>query len=106
MCTCHRYVRYCYYVSSCNFARGPIIVETDQLKLLDSGHLKHAVPDVFDIEPLAPQHPFWLHPKVTVLPHISAQTTVATAAIIAAQNIDQYLSTGVIPASANWERGH
>lgn len=89
-----------------NFARGPIIVETDLLKLLDRGHLKHAVLDVFDKEPLAPRHPFWLHPKVTVLPHISAQTTVSTAAVIAAQNIDQYLSTGVIPVSVDRARGY
>ena len=89
-----------------NFARGPVIVETDLLNQLDGGHLKHAVLDVFDGEPLTPEHPFWLHPKVTVLPHISAQTTVTTAAIIAAQNIDRYLSTGVIPACVDRSRGY
>ncbi len=62
-----------------NFARGPIVVADDLLAALDSGHLKHAVLDVFHTEPLPADNPFWGHPKVTVLPHISARTNPVTA---------------------------
>ena len=57
-----------------NVARGAHLVEQDLLDLLDSGHLSGATLDVFHTEPLPVDHPFWRHPKVTVTPHVSAQT--------------------------------
>lgn len=54
-----------------NIARGPLAVLEDLLALLDDGHLSAAVLDVFDPEPLAPAHPAWRHPKVTVTGHIA-----------------------------------
>jgi len=89
-----------------NFARGPIIVEADLIDCLNQDKLAHAVLDVFNEEPLPENHPLWSHSKVTVLPHISAPTTVSTAAAIAAQNIDQYFSTGVVPPSVDRGRGY
>jgi glyoxylate/hydroxypyruvate reductase len=89
-----------------NFARGPIVVTDDLLAALDSGHLKHAVLDVFDTEPLPAHSPFWGHPKVTVLPHISAPTNPATAARVVATNIGTYRTTGEIPAPVSRERGY
>ena len=89
-----------------NFARGPIIVEQDLLKHLETGHIDHALLDVFNKEPLPADHPLWSHPRVTVLPHISGPTTVATAAKIAAQNIDRYLDQGRIPDAVDRTRGY
>jgi len=45
-----------------NAARGPILVDGDLLAALDSGHLGHATLDVFRVEPLPKDHPFWHHP--------------------------------------------
>jgi hypothetical protein len=42
-----------------NLARGAHLVDADLLAALDSGHLSHAVLDVFHAEPLPPTHPFW-----------------------------------------------
>jgi len=70
-----------------NAARGPIIVDTDLLNALDSGHLGHATLDVFRVEPLPKDHPFWHHPKVTVTPHVAAATRPTTAAQAVADNI-------------------
>ena len=89
-----------------NFARGPIIVETDLIECLNNNHLEHAVLDVFNEEPLPAEHILWSHPQVSVLPHISAPTTVATAADIAVQNIDHYYSSGTIPTSVDRSRGY
>ncbi len=89
-----------------NFARGSIVVEQDLLKALDNEHLEHAVLDVFIQEPLATDHVFWSHKNVTVLPHISAPTTVATAAVIAADNIDLYMENGTIPQAADRALGY
>lgn len=89
-----------------NFARGRIIVDSDLLAALDNDHIDHAVLDVFVQEPLPHDHAFWTHEKTTVLPHISAPTTIATAAAIAAGNIDRYITSGVIPDAADRSTGY
>jgi len=57
-----------------NVARGAHLVDEDLLALIDSGHLAGATLDVFRIEPLPAEHPFWKHPKITITPHTSART--------------------------------
>ena len=57
-----------------NVARSAHLVEADLLALLESGHLAGATLDVFRTEPLPAEHPFWVHPKITVTPHTSART--------------------------------
>jgi glyoxylate/hydroxypyruvate reductase len=59
-----------------NVARGPVVVEADLLGAIDGGHLSGAMLDVFHVEPLPPEHPFWHHPRITVTPHVSAMTQI------------------------------
>jgi glyoxylate/hydroxypyruvate reductase A len=47
------------------------VVDTDLIAALDSGHLVAATLDVFRVEPLPKDDPFWKHPKITVMPHAS-----------------------------------
>ena len=63
-----------------NVGRGATIVDADLLALLDDGHLGGATLDVFRVEPLPDEHPYWSHPKVIVTPHLSGPTPVAPAA--------------------------
>lgn len=70
-----------------NLARGAHLVEADLLAALDSGHLHHAVLDVFQQEPLPPGHRFWQHPRVTLLPHAAALTDARSAAQGVAANL-------------------
>ncbi len=70
-----------------NLARGAHLVEADALAALDSGQLGELVLDVFVSEPLPDGHPFWRHPRVTVLPHIAAQTDLRSAAAVVAGNL-------------------
>jgi glyoxylate/hydroxypyruvate reductase A len=70
-----------------NLARGAHVVEADLRAALGSGRLGHAVLDVFDSEPLDAKHPFWRHPKVTVLPHVAALTDPRSAAVLVADNV-------------------
>jgi glyoxylate/hydroxypyruvate reductase len=70
-----------------NLARGAHVVEADLLQALDSGRLRHAVLDVFQVEPLPAEHAFWAHPKITMLPHTAAQTDARSAAAVVAANV-------------------
>ena len=70
-----------------NPGRGPLIDDTALLAALDSGQIAHATLDVFRIEPLPAENPYWAHPNVTVTPHIAAATRASTAAGVIAENI-------------------
>ncbi|WP_191600572.1 2-hydroxyacid dehydrogenase [Marinomonas algicola] len=89
-----------------NFARGGIINHDDLTSLLDAGHLSHAVLDVFEEEPLSKDSPLWQHPKLSILPHISATTNVDSASKVVANNINNYRKNGTIPSSVDLERGY
>lgn len=89
-----------------NFSRGAVIDTKALLKLLDIGHLSHAVLDVFEQEPLASSDPIWSNPKVTVLPHISAPTNMHTASEVVANNIRTYREHDVIPKSVDIKVGY
>jgi glyoxylate/hydroxypyruvate reductase A len=80
-----------------NLARGRHLNEADLLDALARGQLSHAILDVFGEEPLPPKHPFWSHPRITVLPHVAAVTDVNTAARIAVENIKEFRA-GRMPA--------
>lgn len=70
-----------------NPGRGPLIDDTALLAALDSGHIAHATLDVFRVEPLPQDHPYWAHPNVTVTPHIAAETRALTASEAIVENI-------------------
>jgi glyoxylate/hydroxypyruvate reductase A len=69
-----------------NPGRGALIDDDALLAALDR-NVGHATLDVFRVEPLPPDHPYWIHPKVTVTPHIAADTRTTSAAAVIAENI-------------------
>src|SRR3982751_6021837 len=59
-----------------NVGRGKHVVEKDLVAALDSGQLSYAALDALYPEPLPPESPLWLHPKVTIMPHVARRPTV------------------------------
>jgi glyoxylate/hydroxypyruvate reductase len=76
--------------------RGPQLDHDALLAALDCGQLAGAVIDVTDPEPLPEDHPFWLHPKIVLTPHIASVTQAATAARAVVENM-QRLRAGLDP---------
>lgn len=89
-----------------NVARGAHVVDEDLLAALDSGHLHHAVLDVFQTEPLPSEHRYWQHPQVTVLPHVAALTDVRSAANVAVANLRAARDGGVLLHVVDRARGY
>jgi phosphoglycerate dehydrogenase-like enzyme len=91
-----------------NVSRGSLLDEEALLALIESGHLRGAALDVFAVEPLPPDHPFWGHPRVLVSPHVSAVTTRfwerETALIV--DNIKRYLAGAPLTNVVDLEAGY
>ena len=65
-----------------NIGRGAIVVLDDLVAALRAGRLAGAALDVFEVEPLPPDHPLWDFPNVIVTPH-----TAGYAPVIAARHL-------------------
>ena len=53
-----------------NFARGALVVDADLIAAAENGTIAGAVLDVFRVEPLPADHPFWRAKNIVVLPHV------------------------------------
>ncbi|MEO1919493.1 MAG: glyoxylate/hydroxypyruvate reductase A [Paracoccaceae bacterium] len=70
-----------------NPGRGTLIDDDALLDSLNSGKVAHVTLDVFRVEPLPQDHPFWAHPNVTVTPHIASATRAESASLTIAENM-------------------
>lgn len=70
-----------------NIGRGKHVVEKDLIAALDSGQLSYAALDALHPEPLPPDNPLWLHPKVTIMPHVARRPTVGQLVTEVAANL-------------------
>lgn len=89
-----------------NAGRGPLIDHEALLAALDRGHIAHATMDVFDVEPLPKEHPYWSHPRVTVTPHIASVTRPKTASAAIVANIRRDLAGEALIGVVDPERGY
>lgn len=68
-------------------SRGEHLVVDDLVGLLREQHLRGAILDVFEHEPLPPGHPLWREPGVLVTPHMAGLAKPAAIAKQIAENI-------------------
>ncbi len=89
-----------------NVGRGRHVIDADLIAALDSGQLEHAALDALWPEPLPKESPVWLHPKVTVMPHVARRPTVRQLATEIAANIRSLRSGGGLLQAVNIEVGY
>ena len=73
-----------------NVGRGAHVIDDELLDALDTDHIRHAVLDVFNAEPLAPGHRFWSHDRVTVTPHVASDSMPETCVPVVAENLRRF----------------
>jgi phosphoglycerate dehydrogenase-like enzyme len=59
-----------------NIGRGAIVVLDDLVEALQSGRIAGAALDVYEVEPLPPDHPLWDVPEVILTPHTAGYSPV------------------------------
>ncbi|MBD1582537.1 2-hydroxyacid dehydrogenase [Pseudoalteromonas sp. S16_S37] len=89
-----------------NVARGQHLVEEDLIWALDNNELAAASLDVFTQEPLDSDHPFWLHPNITITPHCAALTSVTTACEQIAKNYLSLLNSDKLTNTVDRTKGY
>lgn len=89
-----------------NLGRGEHIVDDDLIAAIDSGHIDSATLDAFRVEPVPGDHPFWKHPRITVMPHTARRPLpeALTAGII--ENIRRFKAGDPLLLAADRDRGY
>jgi len=70
-----------------NAGRGQNLVESDLLSANDAEHISSSFIDVMEDEPRKEDHPFWLHPKIFMTPHIAGVTSFESGCKVLLENI-------------------
>jgi len=86
--------------------RGEHLVDNDLLAALDCGQLEGAALDVFAAEPLAPEHPFWRHPKIVVTPHDASEVRLEAVAATLVATADAISAGQRPPCAIDRQRGY
>ncbi len=89
-----------------NAARGAHLVDADLIAALDNNHLSGACLDVFRVEPLPADHPFWQHPKIKITPHIASKTNPVSVAPQIIANYKHVLANEKLLNEVDVERGY
>ena len=89
-----------------NVGRGRHVVAADLIAALYSGQLSYAALDALWPEPLPPESRLWLHPKVTVMPHVARRPTVLQLVSEIAANIKSIEAGGRLLQEVDRELGY
>jgi len=89
-----------------NIARGPVVDEKALIRALRERRIGGAVLDVFEEEPLPPDHPFWRLDNVAVTPHIAGPSIPAEIAPIFNDNLRRYVAGRPLRDVVDRRRGY
>jgi phosphoglycerate dehydrogenase-like enzyme len=89
-----------------NICRGAVVRESELIETLESGHLRFAVLDVFEQEPLPQDSPLWSMENVIVTPHMSGPDDVPVNAARFLENYRRFQAGQPLEGQVDFERGY
>jgi phosphoglycerate dehydrogenase-like enzyme len=89
-----------------NVGRGTAVDESALVEALQSGQLALAVLDVFEQEPLSPEHVFWRTPNLYITFHTSAPSFPADLSRLFIENYRRYVAGQPLLHLVDFERGY
>ena len=89
-----------------NVSRGALVVESDLVAAIRSGHLAGAALDVQSREPLPPDDALWDEPRVLVTPHIASLPTPDTVVQQVLENLARARSGQPLLRQVDLARGY
>lgn len=89
-----------------NPGRGSTVDESALADALATGRLAAAVLDVFETEPLPPDHPFWRLPNVVITAHTAALSVPSDIAPVFLDNYRRYMKGQTLEYRVDFERGY
>lgn len=89
-----------------NVGRGALIHEEELCSVLQAGHLRAAILDVFETEPLPKEHPFYDLDNIYITSHLSGPSTVEAVARFFIENLNRYMAKKPINGLVDRERGY
>ncbi|PSU45543.1 D-2-hydroxyacid dehydrogenase [Photobacterium frigidiphilum] len=97
---------HCNHVLLFNVGRGNAVCEHGLLDALEKNSVQHAFLDVFNQEPLAQNHPFWEHDKITVTPHIAAESFPEQVFDIFQGNYLRFIANQPLHCKVDFDKGY
>lgn len=89
-----------------NVARGKHLLEQDLIEAISEGYISGALLDVFQEEPMPPEHPFWEHPSIMMTPHIACITMYQAAVPQILSNVHNILNGAPLQNQADPSQGY
>lgn len=89
-----------------NVGRGNSVDELALVRALNEGKLAAAVLDVFEKEPVPPEHPFWITPNLYMTYHTSAISYPADITELFIENYRLFLEGKPLKYVVDFERGY
>ena len=89
-----------------NVGRGDVLNEADLILALKNNQIKAAVLDVFEKEPLPPEHSFWHTPNLYLTPHVSGYVVSEQIFEIFKQNYYRFISGQQLLFQVDFQKGY
>jgi phosphoglycerate dehydrogenase-like enzyme len=89
-----------------NIGRGHLVAEDELIDVLRAGHLRSAILDVFQQEPLPANSPLWELPNVYITPHMSGPSTKERLGQYLFENLTRYQNGETLKGVVNRTAGY
>ncbi|WP_130804443.1 2-hydroxyacid dehydrogenase [Acinetobacter ihumii] len=89
-----------------NSGRGAHLNSNDLLACLQSGQLRGAILDVFEQEPLIPEHPLWTTQNVLITPHVASHAPLKVVVEQILENDKRLINRQPLMNVVNLQRGY